>query len=178
MELAVESSQAHNEDLLNYTRTRNLNVEQTDVDRFVEDVIKELLLPDRVALDYDLRSGARVALDRDRMRQVIVNLVENASQSLAEPSDANRSSRITVASETVGDWVRIHFADDGPGVPEDIREKIFEPLYSTRAFGVGLGLPLVRQILEHHGGRIEIAPQSTAGSTFTISLPLATEPSR
>ena len=66
----------------------------------------------------------------------------------------------------------IHVADNGPGIPEDIRERIFDPLFSTKSFGVGLGLPLVRQIVEQHGGEITVDTALGEGTTTTLSLPL------
>ena len=64
------------------------------------------------------------------------------------------------------------FTDNGPGIPKDKLDRIFEPLFSTKNFGVGLGLPVVRQIMEQHGGRIEAETMLGGGSTFTLWLPL------
>jgi len=63
-------------------------------------------------------------------------------------------------------------ADNGPGIPEDIRERIFDPLFSTKSFGVGLGLPLVRQIVDQHGGEITVDTTLGEGTTITIMVPM------
>jgi signal transduction histidine kinase len=68
--------------------------------------------------------------------------------------------------------VRIHIADDGPGVPPEEREKLFLPYYSTKGRGSGLGLAIVRRIVAEHGGNIELADNTPHGSRFTIDLPV------
>jgi signal transduction histidine kinase len=115
-----------------------------------------------------------VPLDRERFRQIIVNLVDNAAQALADvawtPSD-DRQRTITVRTEAAGPHVRISVADNGPGIPQDRLPKIFEPLFTTKSSGVGLGLSIVRQIVEQHGGTIDVESQVDIGTTFTIFLP-------
>ena len=70
------------------------------------------------------------------------------------------------------------FRDNGPGIPPEVLEKIFEPLYSTKSFGVGLGLPTVRQIMEQHGGGIEIASEVGRGTDVSLWLPLTHQDER
>ena len=70
------------------------------------------------------------------------------------------------------DCCRIVVADDGPGVPEEIRARIFEPFFSTRHTGTGLGLPIARRVVEQHGGSIDVACPESGGTTVTIRLPL------
>ena len=71
------------------------------------------------------------------------------------------------------DRMEILFADTGPGIPHAEIERIFEPLYSTKGFGVGLGLPVVRRIMEQHGGGIEISSAQGTGTEVTLWLPRA-----
>ena len=101
---------------------------------------------------------------------------------MTEAKDSQGPFQLTVSSEAVAERLLIHVSDTGPGIAQDNREKIFEALYSTRSFGVGLGLPLVRQIMELHSGGIRLQPTSMSGSTFTLFLPVtdsdAQQPSR
>jgi signal transduction histidine kinase len=79
---------------------------------------------------------------------------------------------LTVATRVAASRVELSVSDTGPGIPPEDVDKVFEPLYSTKAFGVGLGLPLVRQIIEQHGGGIELDSGAGPGARFVIWLPL------
>jgi signal transduction histidine kinase len=82
-------------------------------------------------------------------------------------------TRLTVCS-TVGDQVEIALTDTGPGIGADILPRVFEPLFSTRSFGTGLGLATAKQIIENHGGDIAIGHGPEGGARVVIRLPLAT----
>lgn len=116
-------------------------------------------------------------MDRERFRRVMINLIDNASQALKDPAWAppeGWAPRVTVSTALAGPMVRITVSDNGPGIPADKLPRIFDPLFTTKSFGVGLGLPMVRQIVEQHAGTIEVASVGGAGATFTISLPRLT----
>jgi signal transduction histidine kinase len=81
-----------------------------------------------------------------------------------------------VRTEDAGPYVRLSFCDNGPGIPADRLTKIFEPLFTTKSFGVGLGLPTVRQIVEQHGGTIDVESVVDQGTVFTIWLPRQAAP--
>jgi signal transduction histidine kinase len=85
------------------------------------------------------------------------------------PADYQR--RIVVRTELAADKVRLSVTDNGCGIPPENLSRIFEPLFTTKNFGVGLGLPLVKQIVEFHGGTIAVASAPDQGATFTITLP-------
>jgi len=114
--------------------------------------------------------GATVALDTDRFRRVITNLLENAFQSLIDAGDRPRRVAITTAA---ADGVEIAIEDSGAGIAPDVLPRIFEPLFSTKSFGTGLGLPTVKQIVEQHQGTIAVASTVGAGTTVRIRLPAA-----
>ncbi|MGH6960382.1 MAG: ATP-binding protein, partial [Dongiaceae bacterium] len=77
----------------------------------------------------------------------------------------------TARTEAAGPHVRLSIIDNGPGIAEDKLPKIFEPLFTTKSFGVGLGLPTVQRIVEQHGATIEVASSVGEGTTFLIRLP-------
>jgi signal transduction histidine kinase len=115
-----------------------------------------------------------VLIDSARFRQAFINLLQNAQQAIVLRHDADdHRGEITIATAVNDGQLELRIADNGMGVRPENRGKLFKPLFSTKAYGVGLGLPLVKRIVEQHNGRIEIASQWGRGTTVTIRLPLA-----
>jgi PAS domain S-box-containing protein len=169
--------------LLDFTQKREVARTATAIDGWLRDVLSQQKVSDDIVLECDLRAEVDVAIDHERFRQVIVNLVENAMQALKDPAwnpPAGHPRRLTVRSENAGPHVRVSIADTGPGIPPEVLPRIFEPLFTTKNFGVGLGLPTVRQIVELHGGTIDVDSLPGEGTTFTVWLPRvgSTDPSR
>lgn len=164
------------DELLDYARLRELSPSPVDLDPWMSSIIKELRAPDGITLDARLESGARVHVDPERMRQVVMNLVQNAFNAISENEPMAGQGRVTILTRDVVDGVEVHVHDSGPGVPEELRERIFEPLFSTRSFGVGLGLPLVRRIAEQHLGQVELRDTAGGGALFVVSLPRVGQP--
>jgi signal transduction histidine kinase len=118
-------------------------------------------------------AGCRINVDTERMRRVVVNLLDNAVQAMAEAGVAAMERLVIVTTRiSTGDYELV-IEDTGPGIPADIMPKIFEPLFSTKSFGTGLGLPTVKQIVEQHGGRIVIESEPGRGTRATVKLPHA-----
>jgi PAS domain S-box-containing protein len=165
-------------DLLDYTRIRRLQREKFPLDSWLAEVLDEQQIPQRIALVREFGAGDPVvSVDADRLRRVIINLVDNAAQAIeGDREGANPAPPcITVRTHIAGERVEIEIADSGPGIPPEIFKRIFEPLFSTKGFGVGLGLPTVKQIMEHHGGSIEMSSEPGRGTRALIWLPLARE---
>ncbi|WP_224360979.1 protoglobin domain-containing protein [Hyalangium versicolor] len=106
--------------------------------------------------------------DPNQLRQVFINLLENSIQAMGE------SGKVELTATIVAGSVELIFEDLGPGVSESIRRRLFEPLMTTKARGIGLGLPLVKRILERHGGSIAYVPrpEKGPGARFVIRLPI------
>jgi PAS domain S-box-containing protein len=107
-----------------------------------------------------------VALDADQMRTVFLNLLLNAAQA------SGASGRIAVTIDADDLAATIAIADDGPGIPPDVRPKIFEPFFTTKHRGTGLGLPTAHRIVERHRGSIEIDCPASGGTVVTVTLPV------
>ena len=160
-------------ELLDYTRMGNLTPQPVLFDEWLQQVLDEQTLPAGISLEVDLAAGVEVPLDPERFRRVIVNLVENACQAMQEEANPNRSEQVlSVQSEVMEGQIRLSIADTGPGIPPEVMWNIFEPLYSTKSFGVGLGLPVVQEIINQHGGKIEINSEVGQGTQAILWLPL------
>jgi two-component system sensor histidine kinase FlrB len=106
--------------------------------------------------------------DRQAISGALINLIENAIQASSESS----SVELTVTGMG-SPFAAFQVTDSGAGIPEDARERLFEPFFTTRGEGSGLGLAIVRQVAEAHGGWIEWSPRDEGGSLFTLYLPFA-----
>jgi signal transduction histidine kinase len=113
-----------------------------------------------------------VALDAGQIQQVLVNLIKNAMQA------TTRGGVITLETGGAADGVWVSVADTGSGIPQEQLNRIFEPFYTTRKKGTGLGLMIVQRIVRAHGGRIELESHVGRGTTFRIWLPLRDRPTR
>jgi PAS domain S-box-containing protein len=161
-------------DLLEYTQPRQLARTATTLDPWLQGALRGRALPEGITLATDLASGATVAIDAAQLTQVINRLIENAVGALTAPAwhpDPQHPRRILVATAVAGPHVRLTISDTGPGITPDVLPRVFEPLFTTRNFGAGLGLPITRQIVEQHGGTIDIASPPEGGATVTIWLP-------
>lgn len=117
--------------------------------------------------EVDVPAGIRVCADAGQLRRVLLNLARNAVA-------AAQRGQVTVAARAEGSRVRVEMRDDGPGVPPELREKIFTPFFTTREKGTGLGLAFVREIVRDHGGEVSVRDADGGGSVFTFDLAAAT----
>jgi len=162
------------EELLDYTRATRLRRVMTGLDEWLTGVLAEQSFPEGIGLTLNLRSAARVAIDHDRLQRCLNNVVGNACQAMAESEPPG--GELVVGSAADGHRVVVTVCDNGPGMPAETLRRVFEPLFSTRSFGVGLGLPIVKQIMEQHGGGVEIESQEGEGTAVRLWLPLSEPP--
>lgn len=162
-------------DLLEYTREKQIQPEKTAIDDWFGEILAEIGSRDDIKIVRDFRSGNDVAIDAMRLRQVIVNLIDNAMQALLDKTwrrPDGHQSLVIVRTKNAGAVVEVSVCDNGPGIVSENLCKIFEPLFTTKSFGVGLGLSTVRELVEKHGGTIDVTSLPGHGANFTISLPL------
>ncbi len=115
-----------------------------------------------------------VRADGGRVIQVLLNLLGNAHEAiLGDRKEGRISLGASRNRDAEGDWVVVEVVDDGPGIPESLLERIFEPFYTTKAMGSGYGLYMAGEILREHGGRITARNQESGGACFSVWLPLA-----
>lgn len=139
--------------------------EKVDVKKAIRDVVT---LFSNSAVEFDtggVEDGLFVHIDPDAFRRVLGNIIKNATQALNE----TQNPRITLRSNLVNDSIVIDVEDNGPGVPMDLLDKIFQPNFTTKTSGAGLGLAICQQILESANGQISL--MSVNPSIFQLSLP-------
>lgn len=117
-------------------------------------------------------AAATVLADPIELEQVLHNLVRNAADAI---EGAGRSGQVLIELTTDATHARVRISDDGPGIPADVLPHLFEPFYSTKPSGMGLGLPLCETLVERFGGSIEAANNPDGGASFTVLLPLRAE---
>jgi len=157
--------------LLAFARPLRLELKPVAVDELFDGAL-QLAAPDLTREQVQVArpvptAPLRVRADVDLVRQVLVGLLVNAVEAVGQ------HGAITLDARDDDGVVAIEVADSGPGVPAELRTRIFEPFFTTRAKGTGLGLPIARQIVEAHGGKLEVGERRGGGARFVVRLPAA-----
>ena len=167
------------EELMNFTRARDLDPEPTIIDEWLDQTLNEQVIPEGITLTWKPDAGIKILLDREHFRRCLVNVIDNAGKAIEEKREKMITTghepgvdHLAVESRVMEDRFELLITDTGTGIPSDQLEKIFEPLFSTRGFGIGLGLSIVKQIMEKHRGGIEIESRPDIGTTVTLWLPV------
>ena len=154
-------------DLLGFSRVAKPTVAPANIAGIIEDALRYTSVPENVALIKDINNNLpMVMVDGEQIKQVFLNIALNALQAMAETG-----GRLDIKATDKGKFVELEFTDTGGGIPDDIKKKIFDPLFTTKAKGVGLGLSVCKSIMERHQGDIKVKCQAGKGTTFTLSLP-------
>lgn len=166
----VERSDRILTQLMNYARLAEGHVEKLDVKEEVERAVREVFPPGggfatRVTCEIEPHLPALV-MQRAHLSEILVNLLKNAREAVA----AGGAIRVTVNDTDEGAIV-VRVSDDGPGIPPDRRERVFEAYYTTKPGGTGLGLPIVRHNAELYGGTVQLDSSLGKGATFTVVFP-------
>lgn len=151
-----------------YARTPETRVQPLDINLLVQEILS--LYESNRAILCTLQSGMRPIMgDAARLRQVIHNLLQNAQQAVGDQADA----RVGLRTEATDPGARISIVDNGPGFPADLQDRLFEPYVTTKPKGTGLGLAVVKRIVEEHNGRIDLRNLPEGGAAVEIVLPWA-----
>ena len=159
------------QDFLQFARPRELRTQPLPLGALVGAVV-DLLVgeADRRGVRIEIEVPANLPLvqgEDERLRQVLMNLALNALE--ATP----RGGRVLIRAQPRADEVWIAVEDSGPGIEPSVRQRIFEPFFSTKAAGSGLGLPIVHAIITQHGGAVGVEPSPLGGARFWFTLPRA-----
>lgn len=157
------------ENMLSFTRGINPKREITDINELVKEIIKEfeeLFQRVGIKIEFNSDSNYKIPLDSSLMRQALINLIVNSYQAM---SDGGLLS-IEISKEK--NFLKILIKDTGQGIDKEVIDRIFEPFFSTKDRGSGLGLSITNSIISAHGGKIEVKSQLKKGTEFAIHLPL------
>ncbi|MHB1296663.1 MAG: response regulator [Anaerolineae bacterium] len=165
----VEVSNRIISDLMQFVRVREITTTPCAPNDIVRDALERSLLPANVTVRTSYGAGLpQVSVDAEKIEQVFINLMNNAAQAMPDGGD------LTIRTLLQGDMVLFQFSDTGCGIAPEHIEKIFEPLFTTKAKGIGLGLAIVQLLIAAHNGKISVQSQVGKGSQFTVSLPVFT----
>ncbi|MBN2420189.1 MAG: HAMP domain-containing histidine kinase, partial [Deltaproteobacteria bacterium] len=159
------------DELLNYSRVQDLKLEPTSIDEWLSEVLEETIPPAGIYIKKELESKSVINMDQERFRRSIVNILTNAYQAIEEKG-GNEPGYVHAFTYKEGENLIIEIADNGVGFDMKNKNRIFEPLYSTKTFGVGLGVSITKQIIEQHGWFMDISGEPKKGATVIITIPL------
>ena len=151
-------------EVLGFIKTRDLQITSINSSELVEKCIPEMI-PKNIEISHSEKT-IKINGDKELLLIVLRNLIQNAIQAIG-----TKNGKISIDFSEDKDWSIVKIIDDGPGIPEKIMNDIFEPLYTTKQEGTGLGLVTCKTVVEQHGGVIEVTNNPENGVTFTVKIP-------
>jgi len=151
-------------DLLDYSREIKLEAKKTTVRELVRSSLKSLDIPITVQV-ADTTESESLTVDVAKMNRVFINLFKNGFEAMPD------GGRLQITSRTLADEIEIKVTDTGGGMSTETLDKIWTPLFTTKAKGMGFGLAVCKRLVEAHGGRINVKSEIGKGTTFTIIIP-------
>lgn len=152
--------------LTDFARPIRLGLVETDARQLIDEVLSTSPIPQNVKAAVKVEDDLpRLLIDPQMMRRVLTNLFLNAVQAMP------RGGKLTVRVSKSGETILISVRDTGRGIPDEILPKLFNPLFTTKTRGQGLGLATCKRLVEAHGGTITVESQVGKGTTFTVNMP-------
>jgi PAS domain S-box-containing protein len=173
MLVTIESAVAYSNkiitDLLDYSREIRLDRSETDPKSLLEEAVNRIEAPAGITIANQTESEPRLKVDKEKMQRVFINIIKNAFDAMPN------GGVLTIRSEKTENDVSISFVDTGAGMSKETLQKLWTPLFTTKAKGMGFGLPICKRLVEAHGGKICVESQIGKGTTFTITIPIEDE---
>ena len=139
--------------------------EEVYVNKLIEEAIESIYVPKNIEIDIGELKEFKFNLDKNKMLRTIVNLLKNSIEAMPE------GGCIRIRTEVKHDELLIQIEDTGKGIPEEVIDKIFNPMFSTKPTGLGLGLSYVKEVIDAHFGKISVESVVDVGTKFTIKIP-------
>jgi PAS domain S-box-containing protein len=164
--------------LLDFSRSKQLHCKPGDLDAWLTGVVEEEAkkLPTRVSVELLLGlDGQTFPFDPSRLERAVINMISNAVEAMVGTSDQAAANAVAEPKLTISTFIKqghvsVRVTDNGPGISPEVLARIREPLFTTKSFGTGLGVPAIEQIAVQHGGRLDIRSEVGTGSVFTVWL--------
>ena len=166
IEKDIEYSDKIISDLLEYSREIHLDLTKTTPKSIIKHALSLVKVAKNIQI-LDLTENKRkIKIDVQKMKRVLINIIKNAVEAMP------KGGKLTITSKKTNGKLEIAFTDTGIGIRKEILEKIWTPLFTTKAKGIGLGLPVCKRIVEAHGGNISVESTVRKGTTFTVTIPI------
>jgi PAS domain S-box-containing protein len=169
IEKNIEYSNKIISDLLDYSREVKLDISEINLKALVEDALASVKIPRNIRLLKEVDSSLKMKVDAEKIRRVLVNLIRNAVDAMPN------GGTLIIKSRRKHRKVEFVVSDTGVGMSEEVMKKIWTPLFTTKAKGMGFGLSICKRFVEAHGGTITVESALGKGSTFTVTLPIEPE---
>jgi signal transduction histidine kinase len=158
-------------DLLEYSREIRLEFSETAPKLAMKGALSLVKIPKNIQLKNLARNTPKIRVDVEKMTRVFINIIKNAVDAMP------KGGALTIRSKKSNDNVEFSFTDTGQGMTKCVLDKLWSPLFTTKAKGMGFGLPICKRMVEAHGGKISVKSAIAKGSTFTITVPISPEAS-
>jgi signal transduction histidine kinase len=159
-------------DLLDFTRITPPSQVKVDIKNIINESLSWIVIPPQITVKANLNGHSQaIRTDPEQISRVFANLISNAIQAMSAPSQ-EKEAELNIETDEKDGFLRVNFRDNGSGIKKENLEKIFEPLFTTKPKGIGLGLAISKRLVEQNGGSIEVASQIGHGTTFTVKLPI------
>lgn len=169
----IANSQRIISDLLDFARTKTPQTQTVALQELVRQTLGKCAIPENVTVTQDLpESLPNLRIDPNQISQVLVNLLTNAIQAMPTGGAIRVSARTAPCAEGQENCIAIAVTDTGEGISPENRRKLFQPLFTTKVKGIGLGLVACKNLVEANNGRIDVESRVGEGTTFTLTLPL------
>jgi len=157
------------EECLHFSKTGELNESYVDICEILNEIVS-LLMPQAqlngIQVELEVHSALpKIKVDRDKIKQAILNIMINGVEAMPD------GGTLRVGAKRSGNEILVSCQDTGPGIPDEIKDKIFDLFYTTKDGGTGIGLSFAQNIVQAHGGTIRLE-QSSRGSAFVIAIPI------
>jgi signal transduction histidine kinase len=166
IEKDIEYSNKIVNDLLEYSGELQLELTKVSPKLVMKEALSLVKIPENITIFDSTSNKPKIRIDAQKMKRVFVNIIKNSIDAMSE------GGKLTITSKETNGNLEIAFTDTGTGMSKNIQEKLWTPLFTTKAKGMGLGLPICKRIVEAHEGNISARSTVSKGTTFTVIIPI------